>query len=105
MTARAVISGGGAPREAGRVCDVMKILAADESQVRRLVKDGELESFRIGKRGVRIYLDTVADYQARRNNPAKPVDRTQKARTERKAATSAALRSAMAELRAEGVIP
>ncbi|MBN9568749.1 MAG: helix-turn-helix domain-containing protein [Alphaproteobacteria bacterium] len=106
MTARVVISGP-VPRESRKISAIAQILDVDESQVRRLVQAGELEAHRIGRRGVRVYLDSVIAYQERRSRPTKPAPRQAgpAAGQARKAASSAALKAAMAELRAEGVIP
>jgi excisionase family DNA binding protein len=95
-------------RPSRRVKTVAEMLDADESQVRRLVDTGELEAHVIGKRGIRIYLDSVADYQARqtRTARARPADEAQGAprRVRPAAASTAAHRAAKARLRAEGIL-
>lgn len=83
------------------------MLDCDHSQVRRLVREGALESFTIGKRGVRIYLDSVAAYQVRQarattGRPAAEGKAREKAG--RRRASTAAHASAMAELHALGVL-
>jgi excisionase family DNA binding protein len=86
-----------------RVKHVAAILDCDQSQVRRLVDRGELEAHRIGKRGVRIYLDSVDDYRARGvikaarapQMPHKPLISK---------ATRIATAAALADLRADGII-
>lgn len=65
MTARAVTSSS-TPRPSARVETVCGMLECDRSQVYRLVADGEIEAHGIGKRGVRVYLDSVQAYQERR---------------------------------------
>jgi excisionase family DNA binding protein len=50
-------------RPSARVSKIAELLDCDESQVRRLVRSGQLQSHRIGKRGLRIYLDSVVEYQ------------------------------------------
>lgn len=53
-------------RPSARVGTVAAMLDMDASHIRRLVRDGTLEAHQIGKRGVRIYLDSVRAYQQRR---------------------------------------
>ena len=80
-----------APRSAAKVKTVAALLDADPAIVRRLVNKGELESFTIGKRGVRIYLDSVADYQQRqaRQTPPRAAERQQRRQVSRAAAREA----------------
>lgn len=95
------------PRASARVGAVADMLDCDHSQIRRLVRDGALESFTIGKRGVRIYLDSVAAYQERQARPVTGRPAAEgKAREKagRRRASTAAHASAMAELQALGVI-
>lgn len=97
MTLRAaILDPTSTPRPSARVSTVVGLLDCDASQVRRLVADGELEAHTIGKRGVRIYLDSVADYQARQVRPAERSPK--KAAPDRVRASTAAHRSAMAYL-------
>jgi excisionase family DNA binding protein len=42
---------------------VAALLDLDESQVRRLVDTGQLEAHRIGRRGIRIFQDSITRYQ------------------------------------------
>lgn len=56
-----------APRKSVRVATVAETLECDASEVRRMVRQGELEAHRKGKRGIRVYEDSVAAYQASRN--------------------------------------
>ncbi len=104
MTARRMPTSFETLRESRRVSTVAKMLDADESQVRRLVAAGELEIHRIGRRGIRIYLDSVAAYQARTAQAIKPVGKASVGAPERRKASAAALKSAIAELRQAGVI-
>lgn len=105
MTLQSIMTGNDeAPRPSSRVRNVAVMLDADESQVRRLIKDGELKTHCMGKRGVRIYLDSVADYQRRKAReaamaPEKPTVRR------RRAVTTAAHKQALAQLRAAGLLP
>jgi hypothetical protein len=62
------------PRRSARVKTVAKdYFDSDQTQVRRLIDAGELETYTIGKRGVRVFLDSVAAYQQRKTKSAKPI--------------------------------
>lgn len=95
-------------RESRRVRTVAAMLDADETTVRRLIETGELESHTIGKRGVRVYLDSISDYQARQARTARPrpPDQGQAAmrRPRPAAASSAAHSAAKAWLRSQGIL-
>jgi excisionase family DNA binding protein len=79
----------------------MELLDVDESTVRRLIDRGEIEAHGVGKRGIRIFLDSVADYQDARAIPAKsPVDK-RRVRAQASRATHAA---AEARLRESGIL-
>jgi hypothetical protein len=101
MTLHAVTSIAESPRESRKVKTVAAMLEMDESQIRRMEQDGELEGHGHGKRGLRIYLDSVIDWQKRharaseRPGDGKVVER-------RRRAASAAHNEAMEELRADG---
>jgi excisionase family DNA binding protein len=41
------------------------LLECDSKTLRRLLKKGELEGHRLGKRDLRIYLDSIEDYRNR----------------------------------------
>jgi excisionase family DNA binding protein len=89
-------------RASARVSRVAELLDCDESDVRRLIDRGELEAHGLGKRGVRVYLDSVIDYQAgRARKPKRAVDKPRQHRS----ATHAAHLAAEAELRKAGIIP
>lgn len=51
----------------GRAAD---ILDCDPSQVRRLIRQRRLETHTLGKRGVRIYVDSLDAYRAAGAGPA-----------------------------------
>jgi excisionase family DNA binding protein len=57
-------------RQSVRVATVAKALDMHERDVRQLIDDGELETHRKGKRGVRVYIDSVAAYQLRQARPS-----------------------------------
>jgi len=48
-----------------RVSTAAAILDADESQVRKLLRAGELEGHTLGKRGVRIFAASIEAYRER----------------------------------------
>lgn len=54
-----------ASRPSWRVRRVAADLDCDARSVRRLIERGELEAHRIGKRGVRVYLDSLQAYKGR----------------------------------------
>jgi hypothetical protein len=94
-----------APRPSARVARVAELLDCDAGDVRRLIRSGELETHGKGKRGVRVFLDSVRDYQDRQTKPmpdrADAVIHRPKARS---AASTAAHRAAMAGLAAKGLV-
>jgi hypothetical protein len=78
------------------------MLEWDESQVRRAVDTGGLEAYRIGKRGIRIYIDSVRAYQeSRKIAPTKKIISAKSGRTR---ISTQAHRTAMEELRARGIL-
>lgn len=93
-----------APRQSKRVAWVAEHLDMHPGDVRRLVDRGELEAHGTGVRGIRVFLDSVADYQERQAKSPKvsptPIIHKPKARS---AASTAAFRAAMAGLRAKGL--
>lgn len=95
-----------APRASARVGAVAAMLDCADSQIRRLVQAGALEAFTIGKRGVRIYLDSVAAYQERQAQPeaGRAPGRRRTAAPDRRQASTAAHNSSEAELRAAGYL-
>ncbi|MGY0791838.1 hypothetical protein ACW7BJ_20925 [Azospirillum argentinense] len=55
------------------------MLDADEWHIRKLLKDGELQGHRLGKRGVRILVSSIEDYRNRnRIVPTAPAPRQRK---------------------------
>jgi len=56
-----------ASRPSWRVRRVAADLDCDATQVRRLVYSGQLEAHRIGKRGIRVYLDSLKAYKEARS--------------------------------------
>lgn len=88
-------------RNSARVATVARMLDCDASQVRRLIRTGALEFHRIGKRGIRIFLDSVAAYQEAQT--ARPGLRPEAASKLLKR-IRASRRSSLAELRTRGLL-
>ena len=65
----AEIAAAAASRPSWRVKRVSAELDCDGHTVRDLVRDGHLEAHRIGKRGLRIFADSVRAYQERMRVP------------------------------------
>jgi hypothetical protein len=93
-----------APRRSARVARVAELLDCAESDVRRLIRSGELEAHGKGVRGVRVFLDSVRAYQDRQAKPLppRPERLIHRAKT-RSAASTASFRAAMAGLKAKGL--
>jgi excisionase family DNA binding protein len=51
------------PRESVCVNRAAEILACDPSYVRKLIKRGRLDAYRMGRRGIRIFADSLRAYQ------------------------------------------
>jgi hypothetical protein len=65
------------------------------------VKAGALEAHRVGKRGLRIYLDSVTAYQESRTEP---VVRLREQNQQKRAITRKSYKDALATLRARGLL-
>jgi hypothetical protein len=107
VTLRAIIADDDAPkvRRSARVCTVAGMLDEEPSQIRRMLSRGDLEGHRTGKRGVRIYLDSVIEWQ--RRNPVGGQTSPKKGETAGQStspATKAAHRHAVADLRRAGIV-
>ena len=91
------------PRPSASARQVASIIGCSPLQVRKMVASGELEGWTLGKRAIRVFLDSVADYQDRAT--VRPVVNTQTvvARS-RRAAASAATLEAERRLRAAGFL-
>lgn len=50
-------------RPSARVSTVARMLDDEPSQIRRMVARGDLEAHREGKRGIRVFLDSVEAWQ------------------------------------------
>jgi excisionase family DNA binding protein len=91
-------------RPSARVGTVARLLDDDPSQIRRMIRRGQLEAHREGKRGVRVYLDSVEAWQ--KANSICPVSApvAPAAPAEPSRASRAAHGQAMTHLRALGVV-
>src|SRR5262249_21379312 len=89
-----------------RIERVCKVLDVSPRQVGKLIAAGEIEAHKIGARGIRVYLDSLADFRerqkivpkGRRNKALPPV------RPPPSAASRAAHNAAVAELRKMGLL-
>jgi excisionase family DNA binding protein len=91
------------PRQSVKVATVAAMLECDDSTVRRLVRDGQLQAHRTGKRGIRVYLDGVATYQAAHD--VIPLPRNgREIRAKRAQRTRAKTTASMAVLRDLGLV-
>lgn len=94
----------GGPRPSAKVRTVAAILDAHESDIRRMVDDGTLEAHGKGKRGVRVYLDSVADYQARKARGPRRQAQAAELPKARRRVHLAAHSAAVERLRARGLM-
>ena len=88
-------------RPSARVSAVAQMMDCDQSQIRRFVRNGALESHRVGKRGLRIFLDSVAAYQESRTEQ---IVRPREQKQQKRAIARKSYKDALATLRARGLI-
>lgn len=93
----------GGVRRSLRVAKVADLLDTEPSQIRKLLKAGELDGHRIGKRGLRVYVDSIEAYQQRNQVGAAAAPPTSLSRPHHKRGPSAAARAALASLRVAGI--
>lgn len=91
-------------RPSARVSTVAEMLECYPGDVRRMINAGEIEAHGKGVRGIRVFLDSVADYQARKAVKPKVLSPVIPKRKPRSPASTAAFRSAMAGLKAKGIV-
>ena len=91
-------------RSSARVVAVAKLLDCHPTDIRRLVDTGELEAHRKGVRGIRVFLDSVQQYQQRRTCLPKTARRTASPVHPKKQAPTVAYRTALTDLKAKGLI-
>lgn len=101
-TAVRSVSLGTMPRASARVTTVAEMLDCEEGQIRRLIDAGEIQAHCLGRRGVRVYLDSVAEYQARSARKTSAAPKT--AGDKPPSASRAAHAEAMSQLRSLGVV-
>lgn len=89
-----------AVRASVRPATAAERLDCDRSQVYRLVRAREIEGHRIGKRGLRIYIDSLEAYRRRRATGAPPAPEAKK-RPQRR---GAAYHEMVAYLRGRGLL-
>lgn len=89
-------------RKSVRVAKVAEALDMDARRVRKLLAAGELEGHGVGKRGLRVYEDSVEEYR-RRNQIGPRAPEPAQPRTQRRRGPTAAAREAMAALKNLGV--
>jgi excisionase family DNA binding protein len=106
MTLRPVTAATDNPlvRRSARVSTVAEMLDDTPSQIRRMIDRGEIEAHREGKRGIRVFLDSVQAWQERHPIKAKNTPKAQEKPKTRAKASAAAHNQAMAHLRDLGLV-
>lgn len=66
----------GLQRPSLRVSKVASLLEVDVSTVYKMIRSGQIKAHKIGKRGLRVFADSVRDFQE--NNCADTVSETKK---------------------------
>jgi excisionase family DNA binding protein len=89
-------------RRSIRVRTAAVILDCDETQIRALLRSGQVEGHRIGTRGVRVYLDSLDAYRERRAIVPAVADNMERKRGAVR--QSAAHREAMAQAKEWGIL-
>jgi hypothetical protein len=94
-------------RPSARIARVAQLLDEDPRQVRRMLERGDLEGHKSGKRGIRVFLDSVEAWQKKTAlgalapaQPPRPV-----AARQMTGATQAAHRQAKGYLQTLGLVP
>jgi len=96
---------GGCQRQSLRVAVAASLLQVNISTIYKLVRGGSLEAHHIGKRGVRVFADSVRDYQERQKIfGARKAPKSDPASRKRNSWQSFGQREALALLRRNGVI-
>ena len=91
-------------RPSARVANVAKLLHCHPTDIRRLVDTGDLEAHRKGVRGIRVFLDSVQQYQERRTCLPKAARRVGSPIPLKKHTPTAGYRAALTDLKAKGLI-
>lgn len=90
-------------RPSARVATVAELLDCDESDVRRMVREGRLAAHRHGIRGIRVFLDSVRAYQDGRG--ILPDSPKAKLKAQRAAVSRTIHSASEAALRKSGILP
>ena len=91
-------------RPSAKVSTIAGLLDCHPCDIRRLVDAGELQAHTKGTRGVRVFLDSVAEYQERQARTPRLTRKAVAAHPHRKPPpATAAFRTAMAGLKAKGL--
>jgi excisionase family DNA binding protein len=94
------------PRPSARVATVAELLDCDETTIRRMIQKGQLQAHGTGKRGIRVYLDSVTAYQEARPVAASRAEADRKRiRAQRSSVGRAAHADAIAQLQKSGILP
>ena len=84
--------------------DVAAMLGCDPSHIRKLIDRGELEAFRYGRRGIAVFLDSVAEFQERNRITPKASRAVSQPKPRQRTASTTAFRAAMVGLEAKGML-
>jgi len=90
-------------RASARVAAVARLLDCHHSEVRRLVRNGELQAYTHGTRGVRVFLDSISTYQERRLRDPVGVKAPGLSQQRKARPATAAFHAALAGLKAKGL--
>ena len=93
-------------RQSASIAAVAIRLGVSADHVRRLIEAREIEAYRAGRRAIRIFLDSVAAWQAREAfaGERRPPAPARQVAAQRRQTTTAAHDAAMARLKAARVI-
>jgi hypothetical protein len=87
-----------------RIAKLAEAWDCDISQIRDLIKAGELEAHGIGRRGVRVYVDSANGYQTKKTRQPKTTNAPlAHLKPKRRTADDAQHKAAMAVLRRQGL--
>jgi hypothetical protein len=94
-------------RPSAPVSAIAQLLATRESQIRRMVARGDLQAHIVGKRGIRVFLDSVEALQRDQLVKAKKPDLAGQAPPPKpmSGATRAAHRQSVGYLQGLGLVP
>lgn len=90
-------------RPSMRVSKAAYLVEVDVATIYRAVRAGDIEAHIVGKRGIRVYADSLADYQRRNHIAPQPQSKPSR-RNAQSRVPSQQHREAEAFLRAHGVL-